>query len=225
MRRAAADVPDLVPVLSRGKHRTPRRGACFMEYASYLAGERWSDHPRCTHPLVAVVARLVNDSTTDEHRQRLVPLIPSVIGLTSTDPHVDVLVAWRCATAALPIAAAERQRAMAVAVLSSERMLARLDGEPLERVRIGSMEALDAAPLAAGWARTFVQRHDVSVEEFRRFAAPHVAHIAVPAIAQACVPDPDERLVRLLAAVIADCAAYRDTSVAPAPRRTLTPSR
>ena len=49
-----ADLPELVPVLSRGKHRNPRRGACFMELASYLAGERWSDHPACTHPLLAV---------------------------------------------------------------------------------------------------------------------------------------------------------------------------
>ena len=42
-----------VPVLSRGKHRNPRKGACFMEFASYLAGEPWSDHPACTHPLLA----------------------------------------------------------------------------------------------------------------------------------------------------------------------------
>ena len=34
-----------------------------MEMASYLAGERWSDHPKCTHPLVASVARMVNDNT------------------------------------------------------------------------------------------------------------------------------------------------------------------
>ncbi|MGH9132316.1 MAG: hypothetical protein ACRDZZ_00145, partial [Ilumatobacteraceae bacterium] len=79
-----AGVPDVVPVLSRGKHRSPRNGACFMEMAAYLAGERWSDHPRCTHPLVAAVARLVNDHTTDANRARLADLIPSVIGLTTT---------------------------------------------------------------------------------------------------------------------------------------------
>ena len=33
-----------------GRHRNPRKGACFMEMASFLAGERWSDHPQCTHP-------------------------------------------------------------------------------------------------------------------------------------------------------------------------------
>ena len=53
MSKAQPQLPDLLPVLSRGKHRNPRKGACFMELASYLAGERWSDHPACTHPLLA----------------------------------------------------------------------------------------------------------------------------------------------------------------------------
>ena len=72
-------MPELVPVLSRGKHRNARRGACFMEMASFLAGERWSDHPSCTHPLLAGLARLVNDTVSDPWRPRLIPLIPSVI--------------------------------------------------------------------------------------------------------------------------------------------------
>jgi hypothetical protein len=178
-----------------------------MEYASFLAGERWSDHPRCTHPLVAVVARLVNDHTSDRARQRLTPLVPSVIGLTTDDPRVDVEVALRCAVAALPIASAERQRAMAVAVLSGERVLAVLDGRPADDLRPESVAALESAPQAASWAQAFVRRHEVSVEEFRRTAAPHVARIAVPAIAQACVRDPDERMHQLLVDVIATCAA------------------
>ncbi len=28
--------PDLMPVLSRGKHRNPRKGACFMEMGGNL---------------------------------------------------------------------------------------------------------------------------------------------------------------------------------------------
>jgi len=58
--RPTLTAPELMPVLSRGKHRNPRRGACFMEMVSFLAGERWSDHPACTHPLLAEMARLVN---------------------------------------------------------------------------------------------------------------------------------------------------------------------
>ncbi len=77
----AIKTPDGIPVLSRGKHRNPRRGACFMEMASVLAGEPWSDHPKCTHPLVAHLARMVNDYTSDDGRARLAPHIPSVVGI------------------------------------------------------------------------------------------------------------------------------------------------
>src|SRR5712691_8528423 len=103
-----AHPPELIPILSRGKHRSPRKGACFMELASYLAGERWSDHPACTHPLLAAVARDVNDYTSDAGRPRLAGLIPSVIGLTGEDLHIDARIALACARRALPVAAAGR---------------------------------------------------------------------------------------------------------------------
>jgi hypothetical protein len=64
--RTRSTIPALVPTLRRGRHRSPRGGACFMEFASYLAGERWSDHPRCTDPTLAMVARAVNDLVDDE---------------------------------------------------------------------------------------------------------------------------------------------------------------
>jgi hypothetical protein len=178
-----------------------------MEMASYLAGERWSDHPSCTHPLVATVARLVNDNTSDDHRSRLAELIPSVIGLTTTDPRADARIAVCCATAALPIASAKRQNVMAVSVLVAERALAALDGREPGDLQRTSVAALDRAPHAAEWARQFVGRFHTSADEFHRFAAPHIARIAVQAIAEACVPNPDERLYDLLAAVVAECAA------------------
>src|ERR671931_1881125 len=120
--------PEMLPILSRGKHRSPRKGACFMEFASLLAGERWSDHPACTHPLLAAVARHVNDCTSDAGRQRLAELVPSVIGLTGDDLRIDARIALRSATIALPVVAAGRQRVMAVSVLACERVLAALDG-------------------------------------------------------------------------------------------------
>jgi hypothetical protein len=187
-----------------------------MEMASYLAGERWSDHPRCTHPLVATVARLVNDQTSDEHRSRLADLIPSVIGLTTTDPHADARIALRCATSALPIASAKRQNVMAVSVLVAERALAVLDGREPGDLQATSVEALERAPEAAAWARQFVGRFRTSTDEFHRFAAPHIARMAVDAIAEACVPDPDARLYDLLAAVIGECAALSPVA-APRP--------
>jgi hypothetical protein len=178
-----------------------------MEMASYLAGERWSDHPRCTHPLLSSVARLVNDFTSDANRRRLVGLIPSVIGLTTKDPRADIGIALRCATTALPIASAERQNALAASVLAAERTLAMLEGRPQGGLSATSIRAMDSAPLAARWAHTFASGLDASVHGFRRFGAPNAVRIAVPGIAEACVPDPDERLQELLVAVIEDCAA------------------
>ena len=125
-----------------------------MELASYLAGERWSDHPACTHSLLASVARLVNDHTSDEGRPRLAELIPSVIGLTGDDLHIDALIT-RCATIALPVAAADRQRVLAVSILVCERVLAQLDGRRADSLTPTSEHALGAVPQARQWADRF----------------------------------------------------------------------
>jgi hypothetical protein len=211
-RSTTSNIPELVPVLSRGKHRSARRGACFMEMASYLAGERWSDHPSCTHALVASAARLVNDNTSDENRSRLADLIPSVVGLTTTDPRADVRIALRCATSALPVAPAERQNVMAVSVLASERALALLDGREPGALRPSSVAALETAPRAAAWAREFVGRFNASADEFQRSATPHIVRMAVESIVESAAPDSDEHLHALLVGVIEECAAVREDS-------------
>jgi hypothetical protein len=179
-----------------------------MELASYLAGARWSDHPGCTHPLVATVARLVNDHTSDAGRGRLVELVPSVIGLISDDPHVDVDIALRLATTALPVAAAERQRVLAVGVLAAERARADLDGRPADRLGESSRWALAQVPDAARWAQRFTQGMRITPKRFRRQGAPTIVAHAVVSIAEACIPDPDAMLHDLLVAAIGDCAAW-----------------
>jgi hypothetical protein len=199
--------PDLFPILSPGKHRSPRTGACFMELASLLAGERWSDHPACTHPLLAAVARSVNDYTSDEARPRLAVLIPSVIGLTSNDLRVDAGIALRCATEALPFVPAERQRVMAVSVLACERVLDNLDGRPPGTLAPRSRQALERVPHAASWARRFTREVPPSATAFRRHAAPSIVSYAVEGVARAAVPNVDEKLRELLVAAIEECAA------------------
>jgi hypothetical protein len=203
----APSAPELLPILSRGKHRSARKGACFMEMASVLAGERWSDHPRCTHPLLAELARLVNDCTSDAGRQQLVELIPSVVGLTSDDVRTDARIALRAATTALPVAPADRQNALAVAVINADSVLAVLDGRPRGELLLQSRAALDAAPEARRWGWGFVRQTGITAKGFRRHAAPHIVRIAVLDIAESHVPDPDALLRTLLAAAIADCAA------------------
>ena len=201
-------VPEQLPVLSRGKHRSPRKGACFMELASYLAGERWSDHPACTHPLLAAVARGVNDYTSDEARPRLALLIPSVIGLTSDDPHVDTRIALLCARTALPVVAAEQQRVMAVAVRACERALDDLDGRPAGTLEEASRSALAQVPQAAQWAHRFARGQHASVRDFRRHAAPSIVANAVKGIAGACVANTDQLLHDLLVEAISECTRW-----------------
>jgi hypothetical protein len=196
------DVPALLPVLARGKHRKPRHGACFMELASYLAGERWSDHPRCTHHLLAALARDVNDYTSDGARPRLARWIPSVIGLTTDDPRIDVEIALGCATTALPVVAAERQRVMAVAILSCERVSADLTHRPVGSLTDRSRTALAWMPDAARWAERFRGNTPTSVRSFQTQAAPIIVHSAAQGIAQACIPQPDALLRELLVGAI-----------------------
>lgn len=207
MATSTAAVPDRLPMLSKGKHRSSRKGACFMELASYLAGERWSDHPSCTHPLLASLARGVNDFTSDEARSRLSVLIPSVIGLTGDDPRLNVRIALRCARTALPVAAAECQRAMAVAVLACERELDRLDDRPPGTLEEASQSALGTVPDTARWARRFAADQYSSSAAFHRHAAPSIVAGAVRGIGKACASDPDGLLRDLLVGCIEDVRA------------------
>ena len=207
MRDAMAH-PDVMPILSPGRHRSPRRGACFMEFASYLAGERWSDHPACTHGTLAHLARLVNDRTSEAGRARLAPLIPTVIGLTSDDPLLDVILAVRAAHAALPIAAEERQRSQAVGLRVALTVLAECDDELAAESRELAEAALRAAPAADAWAGRFIEdlgpgRPAMTVRQCR-----DVVTGAVDGIARACIWDTDDRLVALLDAAVSDTARF-----------------
>ena len=207
-------IPDLVPVLSRGKHRNPRRGACFMELASFLAGERWTDRPSCTHPLLAEVARNVNDRTSDAERFKLAPLIPSVIGLTTDDPRADARIALSCALMALPVVSAERQRALAVAVHACAGRLDALRDTGATELRTRARRTLADVPDADRWAasfatRTGVDRQDSSPRRFQRHAAPGIVTLAARGIAEAAVASPDALLRAMLEVAIEQCRALR----------------
>lgn len=78
-------IPDFMPVLSKGSHENPRDGACVMEYVSILAGEKFSDMPKCTHSVLADVSQMVNDQLQNHNRHKLVPLISRLFGTSSDD--------------------------------------------------------------------------------------------------------------------------------------------
>ncbi len=183
-----------------------------MEYASYLAGERWSDHPACTHPLLAAVARGVNDNVSDASRERLVPLVPSIVGLNGDDPLVDVGIALRCASMALPVAAHERQRALAAGILAGRRLLDDTDRVAgfvdLESLTRFVSDALASAPDATRWAEGFAIGTRPTLKLFTRRSAPSIVRLSVFGIAEACVTDRDGQLVTLLTTVIDDCQRW-----------------
>lgn len=220
--------PDFMPVLSRGKHFTPRVGACFMEYASHLAGERWSDRPNCTHPAVAALARLVNDCMSDTGRGSLLVLVPSVVGLVNVpaatkrkidpdaplgvDQHIELLIGIRAAASALPIASEQRQRALAAGLLRCQAELDRattgLTAAELSRLRNLITGSLSDAPGATRWAQEQLEvLWGGSVTRMRRRAPLNFGSItllATVSIAEACVQDADDRLRLLLVACITE---------------------
>lgn len=206
MFRSSNEPPGLVPVLSRGKHRNARKGACFMEFAAYLAGERWSDHPRCTHPLLSELARMVNDSTSDENRTKLAVLVPSVIGLNSDDVRVDARITMLAARTALPVVSVHLQNVMAVGILTVDRLLDDLDG-PSRIRQHESREALAQVPAAEVWARRFAAGQKTSEQGFRRHAGPNIIRCAVQGISHACITNHDQMLHDLLRDAISECAA------------------
>ncbi|MFF7489201.1 hypothetical protein ACFZBC_27430 [Streptomyces luteogriseus] len=69
-----AGVPDGLPAPGRFAHLDPDDGACLMEAAALLSRGRFTDSPAGTHPALAALARVVNDSVGDGTRHALWPL-------------------------------------------------------------------------------------------------------------------------------------------------------
>ena len=207
-------VPDGLPVLSRGKHRSARKGACFMEMASVLANEPWSDHPRCTHPLLAHLARLVNDYTSDDNRGELAVLVPSVVGLRGGDLAWMVDLTAAVALRALPDVPEPSQRALAAGLVRCEEVANSL--EPGAVVASDAVrQALERVPSAVDWARQFTAGSTVSPKQFQKRSAPSVMTCAVRGLAATGAPDLDARLRNLLRTAITTAERLEPRPVAP----------
>lgn len=208
-------LPDGVPLLSRGRHRSPRRGACFMEFASLLAGERWSDHPACTHPLLGQLARRVNDATSDAGRQLLLPLIPSVVGRRGDD-WTSLTVAVAVAESAILDVPEETQRALAGGLLRAEELCADSTEPDLAATGRQARLALERVPGAVAWIQRLGVRGRTSVKTFTARCAPTMVRCAVDGVVASGGTDCDRRLRALLEVGIAAC---------PPPEPSQTPER
>jgi hypothetical protein len=155
--------------LGRGRHANPGARGCLMELASVLAGETWSDHPASVQPVLAAVARVVNDRVGDQDRARLEQLVPAMIGTATDDIASYAGLVVICATAALgeervrshPDVRAELEsaRRMAQRALSATSRNAAA-GERTGR-RTGRFMAglLASSPMARRWYRRTAVRH------------------------------------------------------------------
>jgi hypothetical protein len=214
---ATYEIPDGLPILSRGKHRTARKGACFMEMASLLANEPWSDHPRCTHPVLAHLARMVNDHTTDRHRGDLVVLIPAVVGLRGGGLPWLIDLTATVALHALPDVPSSSQRALVAGLLRCDDLASDLDpGAVTTAAEI--RQALDDRPGTVTWARRFAGGTTITAKQFEKRSAPCVMQCAVGGLVTAAV-SPDEADLRLRELLHVGIATAQRLEPVPAPSR------
>jgi len=73
--------------IAYGSHRAAEDGMCVMEATAYIAGEKFSDHPKCTSEFITSLCISFNDRlpSNAERDRYLKPLIPKLIGTRTTD--------------------------------------------------------------------------------------------------------------------------------------------
>lgn len=203
------------PKLARGRHKTSGHEACVMELVSLLNGEKWSDHPQCVQPVLAAVARAVNDRIGDEGRERLIELAPRLAGTATVDWLVSARLVVRCTGKALRLAAAQGQAGRLTATgvaewrgsarrMSHEAWQELTDAGRTARYLVSRQAGTEPAPcpwrVRAGiWA---LERVGLFKRVYTYDAELQVAF----AIAQlGGTPDAEPELLALLEACITDC--------------------
>ncbi len=143
--------------LSRGRHVSPDRGRCAMEWVAQLTGEVHTDRPSAASAVAAEYVRSLNDVLDDEPRQRLRPYLVRMLG-TAGD-GLDEQRAWSCA---LRLARTCLPVALDAAGLPEQAQ--RLRFAPGEELREAVGEARAAAADARSAARERARRACVPIE-------------------------------------------------------------
>lgn len=197
-------VPDSMPVLTRGKHRRPRQGACLMEYVSVLSGGPFSDAPECTDRTLAAIARAVNDYSGDEMRQRLALLASDLTVAGPLELSDQQALVRRCLLTALPYSCTDRRRVLIVALLGLERAAAGSSkGFAADEVGLDAEFALLGCDTAVREAIERVEGLPVDVRQHSRRGLAASVEMAVATIAEEAT-DADELLYRLLVSCLDD---------------------
>ena len=74
-----------LPQLASGAHEEGSGSMCAMEMVAYMERLPHSDAPECTCPVLASYVRTLNDNMSDEHRQKLLPILPMLVGTVNDD--------------------------------------------------------------------------------------------------------------------------------------------
>lgn len=193
--------PDVLPMLAVGHHRDPRDGGCLMEWVSLLAGERWSDHPECTHPLLAHLARVVNDRVGDASRPALMHLLPMLAGARSDDRSWSLEIAAVAVRHALRRAGAQDGRELAVALLTLDRLLGPTDGRAPAEWRTSTTEALATVQAATAWAEEFTR--EMGAPRHVRGLTRGIVDLSLTTVSAAS--DADDALVAMLTDAVLTC--------------------
>jgi hypothetical protein len=99
MSTTSSSVPSYQTVeLSRGGHRSPEEGACVMELASMLAGERFGDHPKSVCRVIAGFLRAYNDAVDRDRRKDLFACAAAVVGTRGSRSTERARIEWMLAT-------------------------------------------------------------------------------------------------------------------------------
>jgi hypothetical protein len=161
-----------------------------MEYVSVLVGGPFGDHPRCTDPTVAAVARLVNDSTSDAGRSRLATLVPTLTGTPPTGA---------CRT---PVIVGAALRAACDATGNAGALRRHLRHAERRRESVGG----------AGPGAAMARRLD---PVYRRGSARRALEASVAAVLVLPVPERDDALFSVLTAAL-DAASPGTRAAGPA---------
>ncbi len=76
------------PWLQSGPGLSPEFGGCVMQVVDWLTSGGWTDKPACVHEAIREMAIAINDYSSDRHRQKLLKLVPHMIGTNWCDAHI-----------------------------------------------------------------------------------------------------------------------------------------
>jgi hypothetical protein len=144
--------------LAEGKHDTWDGEQCVMERVAMLwalannidVAEYFSDLPGCTNTVIARAAQMVNDSASDQDRQRLNTFVPRLLRArrTESDRRIGVRLALWAARRVLHLVDEQDRPVCEQAIAAAEAWLA----DPSEANRLAATVAAAAAATVAAAA-------------------------------------------------------------------------